>query len=346
MEPEAGSKHRNLNGLFLSNDEKVVNMPKPMIYVTHTMPEIAIKRLAEVFETRIHDEPSPPDKDEICTNIADADAILCLLTDTMDKEVIDKAGKLKVISNYAVGFNNIDVKYATQKGIIVCNTPGVLTETTADLTWALILACSRRIVESDRFVREGKFTGWEPTLFLGQDVFGKTLGIIGFGRIGQAVAKRAMGFGMRVIVAQHDTRSSNQITEYEPVTLDYLCRNADYISLHVPLTEHTHHLIGENELSAMKSTAVIINTSRGQIIDEKALIVALRERRIFAAGLDVYEKEPNIPPDLLSLPNVVLLPHIGSASVETRTKMALLAAENAIAVIEGRQPPAGVNLST
>ncbi len=272
-----------------------------------------------------------------------AEALICLLTDNIDKKVISAAPKLKVISSYAVGYNNIEVEYATQLGIAVCNTPGVLTETTADLTWALILATCRRISESERFLRKGNFKGWEPMLMLGLDVYGKTLGIIGMGRIGQAVAKRATGFAMRIIY-YNDVPVSNTLPfETTETDLQTLLKEADIITLHLPLTKETFHLIGKEEFALMKENAVLINTSRGAVIDEKELIKALSEKRIFSAGLDVYENEPDIPQELLALENVVLLPHIGSASIETRTKMALLAAENAIAVMEGRKPPAQVN---
>jgi len=235
------------------------------------------------------------------------------------------------------------VEYATQLGIAVCNTPGVLTETTADLTWALILASCRRISESERFLRNGNFKGWEPMLMLGQDVYGKTLGIIGMGRIGQAVAKRATGFEMRIIYYNDPSLSQKLPFEAREVSLKTLLQEADIITLHLPLTKETFHLISKDEFALMKESAVLINTSRGAVIEENELTKALKERRIFAAGLDVYENEPYIPPELLALENVVLLPHIGSASIETRTKMALLAAENAIAVIEGKRPPARVN---
>jgi len=235
------------------------------------------------------------------------------------------------------------VDFATQRGITVCNTPGVLTETTADLTWALILATCRRISESERFLRNGNFKGWEPMLMCGLDVYGKTLGIIGMGRIGQAVAKRATGFEMRIIYYNDNPLAETLPFEAAEVTLKTLLQEADILTLHLPLTQETFHLIGKEEFTLMKDSVVLINTSRGAVIDEKELTKALKERRIFAAGLDVYENEPYIPEELLALENVVLLPHIGSASIETRTKMALLAAENAIAVLEGRRPPARVN---
>ena len=318
---------------------------KPLLFLTRLLPEPAIKLLEDNFTLKINPYNRSLTKQEIMENIKDADALICLLTDIIDKEIIDAAPKLKVISNYAVGYNNIDVEYAIKCGIVVCNTPGDLTETTADLTWALIMATCRRITESERFIRSGKFKGWEPMLMLGQDVNNKTLGILGMGRIGQAVAKRAVGFNMQIIY--HNDIPLNQNLPYEATEVDFntLLKEADILTLHIPLTENTYHLIGKNELEIMKDSAVLINTSRGPIIDEQELIRALSTKKIFAAGLDVYEQEPYIPPELLALDNVVLLPHIGSASIETRTKMALLAVENAISVIEGRKPPAMVKLT-
>jgi len=316
---------------------------KPILFLTRRIPEPAIKRLEEKFTLKINPYNRALTHQELIEGVKDAEALICLLTDNIDKEVISAAPKLKVISSYAVGYNNIEVEYATQRGIAVCNTPGVLTETTADLTWALILATCRRISESERFLRKGNFKGWEPMLMLGLDVYGKTLGIIGMGRIGQAVAKRATGFAMRIIY-YNDVPVSNTLPfETTETDLQTLLKEADIITLHLPLTKETFHLIGKEEFALMKENAVLINTSRGAVIDEKELIKALSEKRIFSAGLDVYENEPDIPQELLALENVVLLPHIGSASIETRTKMALLAAENAIAVMKGRKPPAQVN---
>jgi len=316
---------------------------KPVLFLTRRIPEPAIKLLEEKFTLKINPYNRALTYQELIAGIEDAEALICLLTDNIDKMVINCAPKLKVISSYAVGYNNIDVDFATQRGITVCNTPGVLTETTADLTWALILATCRRISESERFLRNGNFKGWEPMLMCGLDVYGKTLGIIGMGRIGQAVAKRATGFEMRIIYYNDNPLAETLPFEAAEVTLKTLLQEADILTLHLPLTQETFHLIGKEEFTLMKDSAVLINTSRGAVIDEKELTKALKERRIFAAGLDVYENEPYIPEELLALENVVLLPHIGSASIETRTKMALLAAENAIAVLEGRRPPARVN---
>lgn len=318
-------------------------MPQPRILVTRNIPRPALKRLGEVFELELHASDTAIPRDRLLDAVQDKDALLCLLTDAIDAELLDAAPRLKCVSNLAVGYNNIDLDHATRKGIVVCNTPGVLTQSTADLAWALILACARRVVESDRYVREGRFMGWGPMLMLGVDVFGKTLGIIGIGRIGSAVARRAEGFGMRVL--WFDPLVDPQIVagEYERTDLRHLCANSDFITIHAPLTPATEHLISGEEFALMRPQTILINTARGPLVDEAALIQALRNRQIAAAGLDVYEREPEIPAGLLELDNAVLLPHIGSASVETRTKMALMAAENAIAVISGKTPPARVN---
>ena len=318
-------------------------MQKPKLFITRYIPEEAIKRLEEVFEVEIFPENRAITHEELKEKVKDIDALICLLTDNIDHEIIEAASNLKCISVYAVGYNNIDVETATKHSIVICNTPGVLTETTADLAWALIMSCARRIVEADCFVREGKFQGWEPMLMLGNDIFGKTLGIIGMGRIGRAVAHRALGFDMKVIYYDPQVDPESLPSDYVSVDLTTLCQNSDFISIHTPLTPETRHLIGEKEFNLMKSTAILINTARGPIIDEQTLISALKEHKIAGAGLDVYENEPVIPEELIKLSNVILLPHIGSASYETRTKMALLAAENAIAVIEGKNPPARVN---
>lgn len=316
---------------------------KPKLFLTRMIPQPGIDLLKEVFEISCNHEDRALFRQELIAGVQDADALLCLLTDSIDREVMDAAPRLKVISNYAVGYNNIDVAYATQKGIRVCNTPGVLTETTADLTWALILAAARRIPESDSYTRKGLFRGWEPLLMLGQDVFGKTLGILGIGRIGQAVSRRALGFGMKIIYYSPDTDPSTLDFPAEKVDFATLLLQSDILSLHAPLTDETRHMIGKAELKMMKSSAILINTARGPLVDEMALIDALRDGQIFAAGLDVYEQEPDFSMAMLELRNLVLLPHIGSASIETRTRMAIMAARNAIAVIQGQEPPAVVN---
>lgn len=315
---------------------------KPKLVLTRAIPEAAIAKLREYFELWVNPFDRPVTHAELRAELHNAEALICLLTDDINKDIIDSAPELKVISAYAVGYNNIDVDYATTKHIAVCNTAGALTESTADLTWALIMATCRRITESEAFLRSGKFRAWEPMLMLGQDVYGKTLGIIGMGRIGQAVARRASGFNMKILYSGN--RAKELPFEAQLVSLEHLMRNSDIISLHAPLTKETKHMINRAAIKMMKPSAVLINTARGAIVDETELILALSEKRIFAAGFDVYEHEPRIPEELLKLDNVVLLPHIGSASIETRTAMGIMAAENAIAIMEGKRALSQVNV--
>ena len=314
------------------------------IFVTRRIPQPGIDLLKKHHHVTVSKEDRVLTKQEIIEYAKDSDGLLCLLTDTIDEEVISSLSKLKMIANYAVGYNNVDISVATEKKIPVSNTPDVLTHTTAELAWALIFAVSRRIVESDYFCREGKFTGWDPMLKLGQDIMNKTLGIIGTGRIGTAMALKSKGFDMNVLYVNP---VKNELLEKEvhakKTSLSNLLTQADIISLHVPLTDETTHLISTEELGLMKETAILINTSRGPIIDEKALITALKTHSIFGAGLDVYEHEPKIPEALKSQDNVVVLPHLGSATKETRTKMAVMAAENMIAGLNGEKPPNCVN---
>lgn len=315
---------------------------KPKIFITRILPQPALDKIKEVFELRMNSEDRVLTKTEIIEGVKWCDLLLCLLTDTIDKDIITANSNLKGIVNYAVGYNNIDVKTATRFKIPVTNTPGVLTETTADLAWSLICAVARRTVEADKLVRERKFMGWGPMLCLGGDINGKTLGIIGAGRIGSAVAKRATGFNMKVIYTNKNTTIKKSI-KAEKVELIELLRRSDFISLHVPLVPSTSHLIGEHELKLMKKTAYLINTSRGPVVDEKALVKALQEGWIAGAGLDVYENEPELAEGLAGCKNAVLLPHVGSSTIETRTNMGMIAAENAIAIIEGRKAPHVVN---
>ena len=313
------------------------------IFITRRLPEEGLRLLKE-HELEIYEGDAPPSKEEIIEGVKDKDVLICLLTDKIDAEVMDSAPNLKIIANYAVGIDNIDVEEATKRGILVTNTPGVLTETVADLAWALLMAIARRIVEGDKFMREGKFKGWAPLLMLGSDVYGKTIGIIGAGRIGSAVARRAKGFNMRIL---YYSRKRNEKLEEECnakyVDLETLLKEADFVSLHTPLTEETYHMIGEKELKMMKPTAYLINTARGKCVDEDALVKALKEGWIKGAALDVFENEPAIHPELKKLDNVVLTPHIGSASYETRSKMAVMVAKNVIAALEGKLPPNCVN---
>jgi len=267
------------------------------------------------------------------------------LTDRVDADVLDRAPRLKVVAVYAVGYDNVDVAAATRRGIVVTNTPDVLTETTADLTWALILAVTRRIPEADRLVREGRWEGWAPTQLLGADVSGKTLGVIGMGRIGRAVARRAAGFGMAVLYhTRHPLRHEEEVVLHaKSLPLPQVLQAADIVTIHTPLIDSTRGLIGKAELAVMRRSAYLINTARGAVVDEAALAEALEQGRLAGAGLDVYQHEPHVHPRLRALPNTVLLPHIGSATTETRVKMGLIVADNITAVLEGREAPHRVN---
>ena len=314
------------------------------VFITRRIPEVAINILRQSCSVYVNNKDRQLTKKEIIAGVKDMDAILSLLTDRIDREVMDASKNLKIIANYAVGYDNIDIEEATERGIVVTNTPGVLTETTADLAWALLFAIARRITEGDRFMREGRFKGWAPTLLLGYDIYGKTLGVIGTGRIGTAFALRSKGFGMKVL---YYNRSRNlpleKILGAKKVTLKRLLSESDFISLHIPLTQETYHLIGRSEFALMKKTAIIVNTSRGPVIDEKILTEALLKGKIAGAALDVYENEPFVTKKLLRLNNVVLTPHIGSASYETREKMARMAAESIIDIFQGNIPENIVN---
>jgi glyoxylate reductase len=281
---------------------------------------------------------------ELLKKVEEIDGLLCLLSDKIDKELINRAAKLKVISDFAVGYNNVDVDYASRKGIVVTNTPGVLTDATADFTWALLMAVYRRVAEGDRLCREGRFLGWEPMLLLGQDLKHKTLGIMGAGRIGTAVVERSQGWDMSIL---YFANSRNSFIEENfrarKVALKELLEKSDVVSIHLPLAPETKYLINEETLRIMKNSAVLINTARGSIIDEMALVKALKEKWIAGAGLDVFENEPEITPGLKEFDNVVLAPHIASATLGTRQKMSELAAKNLLAVLEGRVPEFPVN---
>jgi len=303
-------------------------------------------RVNSYCDAKIWEGDLPPPRDTIIENIASVEGLLCLLTDKIDAPLMDKAPKLKVISNCAVGFDNIDVDAATKRGIAVGNTPGVLTETTADFAFALMMAAARRVAEGDRNMRAGKWKTWGPMILLGQDVFGSTLGIIGMGRIGAAMARRAKGFGMKImysdVIRQQPQTEKELGLEY--VELGKLLAESDFITLHTNLSPETHHLIGPEQFKKMKRNCILINTSRGPIVDNMALYEALRDGKIAYAGLDVTEPEP-IPIDhpLLTLDNIVIAPHIASASVTTRTKMGMMAAENLIAGLKGEPLPNPVN---
>ncbi|MDK2925192.1 MAG: glyoxylate reductase [Bacillota bacterium] len=317
----------------------------PKAFVTRRIPEPGLAILREVAEVKVWEEELPPPREVLLKEVADCDALVPLLTDRVDGELLDRAPHLKVVANYAVGYDNIDVPACTARGVLVTNTPGVLTETTADLAFALILATARRLVEADKFLRAGKWKTWGPMLLLGQDVYGATLGLVGLGRIGAAVARRARGFNMKILYySRHRQEALEKELGVEYVSFDELLRRSDFISIHVPLTAETRHLFNAEAFAKMKPTAVLVNTARGPIVDEAALYAALKTGRIAAAGLDVMDPEPPRPDNpLLTLDNVILLPHIGSASIATRTRMATMAAENAAAVLRGELPPNLVN---
>jgi len=314
------------------------------VVITRKIPDAGINLLEEYFDqVKIISDGDFCNRKHLLNEINNADALLCLLTEKIDKDVIDAGENLKIIANYAVGYNNIDLEHATRKGIYVTNTPDILTETTADLAFCLLMAAARRIGEAERFTRAGKFKSWGPRLLCGQDIYGKTLGIIGMGRIGTAVARRgASGFNMNILY--YDTSVPENLSfSAKKVELNELLTQSDFISLHVPLVDATYHLIGEKEFSMMKPTAVLINTSRGPVVDENALVKALQQKILYAAGLDVYENEPEIPRTLKTLDNVIITPHIGSASIETRDGMAEMAARNIIDTFQGKVPEQLVN---
>ncbi|MBP8979821.1 MAG: D-glycerate dehydrogenase [Syntrophobacterales bacterium] len=318
---------------------------KPAILVSGNLPASVRKFLGKDFRVEYHAEDRPMPRDVLLRSLANKVGLLSMITDTVDEELFLQAPQLKMVANMAVGYNNIDVAAATRRGIIVANTPGVLTEATADLAFSLILATARRVVEGDRMVRNGDFKFWAPFLFLGREVSGKTLGIVGMGRIGQAVARRASGFSMPVIYHSRTPlkKSLEKALRATGVSFTTLLQEADFISLHVPLSRETTHLIGKREFGLMKKTAILINTSRGPVVDEKELLKALQRGRIAGAGIDVYENEPAITAGLEMMSQAVLLPHVGSATLETRTQMAQLAAENLRAGLLGRRPPHLVN---
>ncbi|MFH1616506.1 MAG: D-glycerate dehydrogenase [Planctomycetota bacterium] len=322
-----------------------MNTDNPNVYVTRILPEKAINLLKKTCNVEINPDDRMLARKELLQKVKGKDAVLCLLTDKIDDEVFAAAGpKCRIFANYAVGYNNVDVQAATKRKIVVTNTPGVLTDATADLAWTLLFAVSRRVVEADRFTRQGKFTGWEPMMFLGRDITGKTLGVIGAGRIGANFAKKAVGFNMKILYSDlAPNKDFEKDTGAMLVKRDELLQRSDFVSIHVPLMPETEHLIGERELSLMKKTAVLINTSRGPVMDEKALVKALRTKTIWGVGLDVYENEPAIEPGLAELENVVILPHIASATIETRTNMGLIAVKNIIAVMNNQMPPNCVN---
>ncbi len=316
---------------------------KQKVFITRLIPQQGIDILKEHFEVSVFPEKRPIKKKELKRLAKGCDGLIPLLTDRVDAEIMDKTG-IKAISNFAVGVDNVDIEAATARKIPVMNTPGVLTNATADLTFSLILGTARRLVEADNYFRTGKWNGWDPLLLLGGDVSGKTLGIVGLGRIGKAVAERAKGFGMEVIYnSRAKFQDDERLLGIKFASLKELLKKSDFVTLHTPYTEATHHLIGRKELELMKPSAYLINTARGQIINEEELIEGLQEGLIAGAGLDVYYAEPKFNKELTKLTNVILLPHIGSASLETRTNMAIIAAENLKNALFGNRPAHIIN---
>jgi glyoxylate reductase len=310
------------------------------VFITRKIPKEAVELLRQKkYSVKIFSQDKPVTKEQLLKEAAEADGIISLLTDKFNADVLDQLKKCRVIANYAVGYNNIDISHAKRNNIIVTNTPDILTDATADLAISLLLSCSRRIVESEKFMRKKKFIGWKPELLLGFDLKEKYFGVIGAGRIGTAAAIRAGSFGCRIL---YYSNSRNEQLEEKTgavrMGLDSLLKKSDFISIHLPLTDKTYHLLNSENLCLLKPEAILINTARGEIVDEKFLIKILKQKKIFAAGLDVYEGEPAINPYLYKLNNLVMLPHIGSATIETRREMALLCAKNVIAVLSGKKP--------
>jgi glyoxylate reductase len=319
-------------------------LSKKNIFVTRRIPQPGLDMLKD-FDMTMNPEDRVLTKDELIAGSKGRDGVLCLLTDPITAEIMDALPTVKIFANYAVGFNNIDVEAATKRKVAITNTPGVLTDTTADFAWTLLMAAGRRLVEADKLCRAGKFKGWGPMMLLGHDIHHKTLGIVGMGRIGQAVAQRARGFEMKVLYTDEVRLAPERERELNATftSLEQLLKESDFVSLHVPLMPSTRHLISKKQLEMMKPTAVLVNTSRGPVVDEKALVDALGNKVIFAAGLDVYEAEPALAPGLADLDNVIIPPHIASATTDTRTKMATMAAGNLVAFFKGERPPNIVN---
>jgi glyoxylate reductase len=318
---------------------------KPKAFVTKPLFPSVRAMLEQTVDAEYWNDPDRIPRAELLLRIAEKDALICLPTDKIDGELLDAAPKVRIVSTVSVGYDHVDVEACTKRGVIVTNTPGVLDDTTADLAWGLLMAVARRIVEGDEWTRSGTWNGLAFDTFLGGDVWGKTLGIIGFGRIGREMARRALGFKMSVRYCSRNRVSAEIEKEFrvEFATMDAVLRESDFVSLHVPLMPATRHLISTEALSKMKPTAYLINTTRGPVVDEGALVAALESGKIAGAGLDVYEQEPKVHPGLLGRKDVVLAPHIGSATVETRTKMAQVAAENAVVFFGGRKPPNALN---
>ena len=317
----------------------------PRVFVTRRLPGDALARLRDEAEVEVWPDEAPPPPEQLLAGVREAHGLLCLLTDTIDDALLAGAPELRVVSTMAAGYDNIDVEAPTRRGVLVTNTPGVLTETTADFAFALLLAAARRVAEGERAVREGRWTAWHPSFLLGRDVHGATLGIVGLGEIGRALARRARGFEMRVLY--HSRTRKRDVEEelgVEYVSFDELLSQADFVSVHVPLSPETRHLFADAAFERMKPTAILINTSRGLVVDEAALHRALETKRIAGAAIDVAEKEPLSKQDpLLRQPNLLATPHIASASVATRSRMAEMAVENLLVALAGRTPPHCVN---
>ena len=318
---------------------------KPAVLISRLLPRLAVDLARSRAEIDAYAVDGAMPRGELLARLAGKGGLICVISEAIDQALLDACPDLRVVSNVAVGFNNVDVAACTRRGVVVTNTPDVLTDTTADFAWALLMATARRVVEADRYLRDGRFQKWEYMTLLGADVHGKTLGVVGFGRIGRAVARRAQGFGMRVLY--QDAVAADAATERKlhatRADLASLLRESDFVTLHTPLIPETRHLINAQSLRTMKTTAFLINAARGPVVDEAALVQALKEGWIAGAGLDVFEEEPKVHPGLIGLPTVVLAPHIASGSSETRLKMATLAVENCLAVLEGKTPPTPVN---
>jgi glyoxylate reductase len=315
------------------------------VLVTGNLPDSILDRIRKVHAVRVNREDRPMERQALLAAVADTQGLLSMLTDRVDVELLDRAPQLRMVANCAVGFDNVDIAAASGKRIWVSNTPGVLTDSTADLAFALMLAVGRRVVEGDRRVRGGRFRHFAPFCFLWRDISGKTLGILGLGRIGRAVARRAGGFGMQVVYHNRNRLPAEEEAAHgiRYVSLETLMQTSDFISVHVPLSDATRHLVDAAAIGMMKPSAILVNTARGPVVDEAALVEALRAGRIGGAGLDVYENEPDLAPGLAELDNAVLLPHVGSASIETRTRMADMAADNLLAGLRGEVPPNCLN---
>jgi glyoxylate reductase len=320
-------------------------MSKPKVFCTHPLFESPRKLLSQHCEAEFWERPERPPRAEVLKRVADKDALICLLTEKINDELLVAAPKLRIVANVAVGFDNIDVAACTRRKVLASNTPGVLDDTTADFAWTLLMAVARRVLEGDQLIRSGTWAGWNLDQLCGTDVWGKTLGILGFGRIGCTVARRASGFRMRVLYNDAVRASAEAEKELNVQFLerDQVLAEAYFVTVHVPLLPETRHLISASQLARMKKTAFLINTSRGPVVDEAALVAALDAGQIAGAALDVYENEPTVHPGLVKRANVVLAPHIASASIETRTKMAAMAVENVIALFAGRRPPNALN---